>query len=160
LFEPSEPENGNARAVRNHHVTQNVAPTLGLQLDVAVRSSMPAMTATESNSPKRRTTAPPWPGADSSVVRGVTRAVQWTIIVAVALGGCATPTPDRVSVIDETTTVPQAISGNGLLEASPAELLQPPKSAPVGQRPHTIREEDLSPENYQDMTLAQAVEHA
>jgi outer membrane protein TolC len=119
-----------------------------------------AMTATESNSSKRRITAAPWPGADNSVVRRVTRAVQWTLIVAFMLAGCATPTPERVSVIDETTTVPQAISGNGLLEASPAELLQPRKSAPVGQRPHTIREEDLSPENYQDLTLAQAVEHA
>src|SRR5262249_32990709 len=146
------------------HVTTNVAQPHGLQLDAAVRNAMPAMkaamTATESNSPKRRITTAPRPGADYSVVCRVTRAVQWTIIVAVTLAGCATPTPDRVSVIDETTTVPPAISENGLLEASPTELLQPPKSAPVGQRPHTIREEDLSPDNYQDMTLGQAVEHA
>src|SRR5262249_28113318 len=29
----------------------------------------------------------------------------------------------------------------------------------IGQRPHTINESDLSPENYRDMTLAEAVEH-
>ena len=76
------------------------------------------------------------------------------------LAGCATPVPERVGTLDESTTpVPRAVARTGLLDASPADLLPARESAPIGQRPHTIVEADLSADNYRDMTLAEAVEH-
>lgn len=92
--------------------------------------------------------------------RCVMRTVQWALIAAVVAAGCATPIPERVNVVDETTPVPAGAVGTGLLESSPSDLLAPRRSAPIGQRPHSIREEDLSPENYRDITLVEAVEQA
>jgi outer membrane protein TolC len=92
--------------------------------------------------------------------RWIRFAAQWVWILSTLVAGCATPTAERVAVMDDSAPVPQAMADSSLIEAYPEDLQQPVKSAPLGQRPHTIREEDLSPDNYLDMTLAEAVEHA
>jgi len=100
------------------------------------------------------------PPPESVRSRPMTRFAQWAFVVATALAGCVTPTRERVSLVDDSDRLPAAVAHGGLLDASPDDLLQPMVSAPIGQRPHTIREEDLAADSYRDMSLAEAVEHA
>lgn len=114
---------------------------------------------TDANRHGRGLCAPRISGVRARSLRA--RAAQWTALIALTFAGCATPSPERVGTIDDTTTpVPQSVIRTGLLEAAPEDLLPARSSPPAGQRPHTIREADLSPENYRDMTLAEAVEFA
>ena len=119
------------------------------------------MTADSAKTERHRLECPP--GHSSTHDRSARRVrfcAQLMWIVTMVLGGCAAPTPERVTVVDDSAVVPEAMAESGILEAYPDDLRQPLKSAPLGQRPHTLREEDLSPENYLDMTLAEVVEHA
>ena len=88
------------------------------------------------------------------------RIAQWMMILAVLLAGCVTPTPEQVALLDDDGRLAATFGESGLLEASPSDLRQPAVSAPIGQRPHTICEDDLTADNYRDMSLAEAVEHA
>lgn len=100
------------------------------------------------------------PTADRPPLRRCARAAQWAMIVAVTLAGCVAPTPERYHVLEDTSSVMNGTTSSGLLEASADDLRQPLATAPLGMRPHTLCEEDLSPENYLDMTLVEAVEYA
>ncbi|HEY2253225.1 MAG TPA: hypothetical protein VGH74_19260, partial [Planctomycetaceae bacterium] len=90
----------------------------------------------------------------------MTCTAKWILIVAVTLAGCVAPTPERFQVLDGDAGMTSGLANSGLLEASPDDLTEPQAAAPIGMRPHSLREDDLSPENYRDMTLVEAVEYA
>lgn len=99
------------------------------------------------------------PGTSRPFARPMKCTAQWVMIVAVTLAGCVAPTPERFHVLDD-SSLTSGLSHSGLLDASPDDLKQPQANAPTGVRPHSISEDDLSPENYLDMTLVEAVEYA
>jgi outer membrane protein TolC len=90
----------------------------------------------------------------------MTCTAQWALIVAVTLAGCVAPTPERFHVLDESSPLMPGMASSGLLDASPGDLTEPQAFAAAGVRPHTLSEDDLSPENYLDMTVVEAVEYA
>jgi len=90
----------------------------------------------------------------------MTWTAKWVLIVAVTLAGCVAPTPEQFRVLDESSPLAAGHVKGGLLDANPEDLCEPQATAPIGMRPHTLREDDLSPENYRDMSLVEAVEYA
>jgi outer membrane protein TolC len=91
---------------------------------------------------------------------GLAHGACWMIIFAVTLAGCLSPATEPLRAVDESTCLPGSLGNSGLLEPSAADLAQPAFSAPIGLRPHTIREDDLAADNYQDLSLSEAVEYA
>jgi len=89
--------------------------------------------------------------------RHFVRLAGWAL--AVALVGCVAETPQHDLVVDRGHADVDAAQSD-ILQLTQSELVEQTPSPDAGLRPHTIREDDLTPDNYRDMSLGEAVQHA